>query len=165
MSFLSLLYITRKSLEQQRSNTYSNITNTRTPTLEHRYEICLSNCGVGQYRSGCSGINPGSCIACTGLPANQYWTSTGGLTNTCGKQSCDSSSCGVGYYLSGCSGTSSGTCEACTGLGTGEHWTSNGGFTDSCSKAQCQVSSCAVGEYLQGCGDDSVSAGTCVSCT
>ena len=42
MSFLSLLYITRKSLEQQRSNTYSNITNTRTPTLEHRYRDKLS---------------------------------------------------------------------------------------------------------------------------
>jgi hypothetical protein len=73
-------------------------------TLEHRYEICLSNCGVGQYRSGCSGTSPGSCIACTGLPANQYWTSTGGLTDTCSKQSCDSSSCGVGYFLSGCGG-------------------------------------------------------------
>ena len=33
----TLIYITRKSLEKQCSNTHSNITHTRTPTLEHRY--------------------------------------------------------------------------------------------------------------------------------
>ena len=76
---MSLIYITRKSLEQQRSNTYSNSTNTRTPTLEHRYD-----CENKTYESGTTGSSCKSCVEPQRARARE---------NAC-------ASCNEGFYLS-----------------------------------------------------------------
>ena len=56
ISLVSLTRTPRKSLENQRSNKSSIMTNTRTPTLEHRYTWDTSNRRVTLSLSSESGL-------------------------------------------------------------------------------------------------------------
>ena len=109
-----------------------------------------------------TGTSEGTCTSCTGLQVNEYFTDTGGLTDSCPKQDCDTSRCNAGEYLSGCAGVSDGTCVPCTGLATNHYWTSNGGVTDSCQSAACETN-CGTGRYRHDCGE--AYEGYCESCT
>ena len=152
----------------------------------------VESCGVGYYLSGCSGtfihshtyilslspdsyvyiyiytythtgIQSGSCEACTGLGTEEYWTSNGGLTDSCAKSTCDKSRCGTGQYLNGCGGELSGSCQACTNLpGPGYYFKTNGDVnSNNCVYHICET--CSAGFYRSGCGGSN--EGICVQCT
>ena len=125
----------------------------------------LSTRGISQklkHQNTPTGTSEGTCTSCTGLQVNEYFTDTGGLTDSCPKQDCDTSRCNAGEYLSGCAGVSEGTCVPCTGLATNHYWTSNGGVTDSCQSAACETN-CGTGRYRHDCGE--AYEGYCESCT
>ena len=66
---------------------------------------CYSNtctcgsCSSGQYRAGCSGAGAGYCTGCSGLGANRYWTTDGGMSDSCGSAAC--ARCGNGQFRAG----------------------------------------------------------------
>ena len=46
------------------------------------FSVC-TRCGVGQYKSGCLGVDAGHCADCTGLPLNAVWKTEGGFSDAC----------------------------------------------------------------------------------
>ena len=56
-----------------------------------------TTCPVGFYKAGCSGIEAGSCIACSdsSLPTNAAWITDGGFSDSC------SFNCKAGFCLLG----------------------------------------------------------------
>ena len=81
---------------------------------------CDTTCSIGQYRSGCGGSSAGTCIACTGLDTDFYWTGDGGLSNSCPSAACDTN-CPTGEYRFGCGGsfaTSTSSAGFCTAPNT-----------------------------------------------
>lgn len=98
---------------------------------------CEANCGVGQYKENCVGVDSlGYCADCSNAPAGFYYTSQGTPNNDdCAYTECRA--CDAGQYLSGCEGTSEGSCELCSSSVVGFYYTSDGGFEDACPIAAC----------------------------
>ena len=119
------------------------------PGTYYSYEgrcVPCGSCNAGQYLSGCSIVNPGSCVACTSLPSNNYFTGSGGLSDSCPYSPCVS--CSTGYALQNCGGTSIGNCVPCPSIPAGYYFPTAG----SCTYVQC--ASPPAGYYF-------ASAGSC----
>ena len=103
--------------------------------------VC-ADCPVGQFRSGCGNYDQGTCTECTQATGTQYYTSNGGLTDSCSTASCDaraSSECDTnGEYLGGCGNGAPGACANCTGgeIGSGARYITTGGQSDSCESGK-----------------------------
>ena len=121
---------------------------------------CAPDCGVGQYRALCGGVNPGYCRACSPPAPGQYLASSGGLEDACLTQSCGG--CEVGFFRDGCDMASLGTCAPCTnGPRYGFFYNSSSIFPNDCEYLQC--GECPVGQYRANCGG--ASDGFCLPCT
>ena len=74
--------------------------------------------------------------------AGSYYSSNGGITDSCKVTACDYSTanCPAGKYLINCGGTQPGTCANCQGpptiAGSNAVWTSNGGSSGSSTGCQ-----------------------------
>ncbi|CAE7214383.1 unnamed protein product [Symbiodinium natans] len=121
---------------------------------------CAPDCGVGQYRALCGGVNPGYCRACSPPAPGQYLASSGGLEDACLTQSCGG--CEVGFFRDGCDMASLGTCAPCTnGPRYGYFYKSSSTVPNDCEYLQC--GECPVGQYRANCGG--ASEGFCLPCT
>jgi syndecan 4 len=56
---------------------------------------CQADCGIGEYRLGCSGGSNGACVSCNNKPANSTYTTRGGLNSNCAWN------CDLKYTLAG----------------------------------------------------------------
>ena len=128
---------------------------------------CLSDCGIGRYRTGCGGAtptSPGTCTNCTGANATQQYTTTGGLGNLCTIAGC-SYTCSSGQFIAGCGGPSTGLyCAPCTNAVPSITYYSGGQgnyYPNTCPTLPCPVFS--NGYYNLGCGG--TSAGSPAACT
>ena len=130
------------------------------------FSTCLSDCGIGRYRSGCGGDTPteqGSCVACTQANVSQHYTDTGGLTDSCTIAGC-SKTCLTGQYITGCGGPVTGlSCDWCTNsVRNVDYYTGQGTYLPtSCPTAPCPVFE--NGYYTLGCYN--TSQGERVACT
>jgi hypothetical protein len=88
----------------------------------------LPTCPVGFYRTGCEGLNAGNCDGrCTNAASDEYYTSNGHLSGTCGVEKCPS--CPSGQYRVNCvgqvansDGSAPGNCITCETLNVGEYF-------------------------------------------
>lgn len=125
-------------------------------------------CSTGQYRSGCGLSSPGGCTPCSAQP-NFYFTSDGGLTDSCNTSACDALDvCDVGSYRAGCEASSTGFCTPCTNKNSTEYYTDHGGLVGVCAKATCSHLTCDAGHIRTGsCGVDQTRSNddyTCEAC-
>lgn len=85
---------------------------------------CKDDCGVGKYRKGCVGDDPGQCVPCTLRPTNSSYYATGGLKDACpwkchehhfnnGEDCVPCRACPVGKYRVNCGQASDGLCVDC----------------------------------------------------
>jgi hypothetical protein len=89
----------------------------------------LAACQAYEYRSGCGGNSTGSCVACNNTKTNnQYYSSTGGLTNNCGLA--NKTQCTAGFRNSDATDISAGTCTSCGALAAGRYYTTPTSPTD-----------------------------------
>ena len=114
-----------------------------------------STCPSGYYRSGCGDSKGGVCIPCTNeLPANHYYSGSGGVKNSCPFKPC--ARCPLGHAPTGCGHNSAGRCTLCP----------NGRYRDSMQQIWCSEcpssSTCRPGLSIQGCGGSA--RGSCTSC-
>lgn len=72
---------------------------------------CPRNCSNWQYRHGCAFNSSGSCRDCTGLLANQYFSRTGELTDTCTQE--PQRQCSPGFRNLNKNISYAGDCTAC----------------------------------------------------
>eukprot|EP00457_Paulinella_chromatophora_P001014 gb/GEZN01001016.1/.p1 GENE.gb/GEZN01001016.1/~~gb/GEZN01001016.1/.p1 ORF type:complete len:1072 (+),score=15.70 gb/GEZN01001016.1/:33-3218(+) len=149
---------------------------------------CQTDCQVGFYRARCNGGMEGSCVTCSGLPVDAYWTGDGGLENRCswsclagffkqGNQCVACAACSLGKWRTRCGDDSPGQCVACTNAIGHSHYTSGGNTQpNSCNwecdsffflsaAGGCEVCrrDCPAGTYMLGCTPRS--QGQCVACT
>ena len=129
---------------------------------------CACACPVGQYRTDgtCLQVNRSTadfadlCSDCTAeLEVGYYFSSSGGLMDSCEISACKS--CSAGRYRANCGGVSMGTCESCPAVPEGLHYVSSDNVFN-CSVAGCDPSSCPGGTFLDGCGTGT--AGSCQTC-
>ena len=82
------------------------------PLLENSCSVAscaaLPACATGQYRTGCFGASQGLCIACTNKGASGYYTSDGGLEDSCLTAECANLTCAAGSYRTGDCGNQDG---------------------------------------------------------
>ena len=127
---------------------------------------CLTNCGIGRYRSGCGGNTPtsqGVCTDCTQANISQQYIDSGGLTDSCTIQGC-ALTCLTGQYITGCGGPVTGlSCAWCTNsVPNVNYYTDQGSYLPtSCPTAPCPVFE--NGYYTMGCYN--TSQGQRVACT
>ena len=119
---------------------------------------CASDCGVGRFRTACSGTSAGTCTSCRNGPANATYTSEGSV-NAAGAGDC-AWTCNEGFYKDG------NTCRACANqlcapgsYRTGEcsHAAGNGFQCNACA------TNCGIGRARTGCSG--TSEGRCEACT
>ena len=111
---------------------------------QQRCQPCSTDpCNVGEFRSQCTDITDGQCMACTPV-ANASFTTSGSpynvdnckwlcnqgyyLLNVTGTtcSPCTPRVCGVGYYLSKCTPNADSKCVRCTNM-PGAVWVAKGG--------------------------------------
>jgi hypothetical protein len=124
----------------------------------------FSSCPRGKKLSGCTGGNPGSCIACANtIPAGSYYSTFAPDSNgNCGLGTC--SSCSQGFKRSGCGsgdGTSEGSCITCGTPPAGKYWAPNVNALSDCPTEN--KLKCSAGFYNVGASD--TSPGACQACT
>ena len=156
--------------------------------------VCnTSICGIGQYRTACSPVADGVCVACTMKPPYSVYTSPGlpesqnNCTWSCQQgyyqigatcSPCNSSLCGIGQYRTKCSAFADGVCVPCSDLPSEAFFTSPGSpldqdncawscqpgyFQSDSSCVGCSTSLCPLGQYRTSCS--STADGACVTCT
>eukprot|EP00808_Paulinella_micropora_P001536 g80715.t1 len=147
---------------------------------------CETDCPVGQYRVGCGGADAGRCTPCSNLPVEAYWTSDGGLSDTClwscnaGSWKADEdcvtcASCPVGSWRDNCGGENPGLCKPCQNAVQNSRYTTGGSTVPNSCQWVCDpyfyyqngrcascARSCRAGTFLTGCNHDSM--GECVPC-
>ena len=149
---------------------------------------CATDCSPGEFRQGCGHqAGEGSCVQCTGLPEEAFWTGDGGLRDEC-SWACEHgfwsngffcarcAECGIGEWRQNCGGTASGQCTPCDNVVANAHYVSDGGVSSAGCDWDCDAffflneaglcegcrADCPAGTYLQGC--DHNSRGACVAC-
>ncbi len=109
---------------------------------------CLSvtpACQSYQYRSGCGGNSTGSCVDCyNSKTPNQYYSSTGGLSNNCGLT--NKTQCTAGFKNSNSNDTYAGDCSTCGPLMAGRYYTTPMFPMDTNCMSQARVK-CATNQY------------------
>ena len=122
-------------------------------------------CTSGQYVSGCTNLNMGTCTACTNGAANQIYSGKGGWNNNCPVVGCTLPGCAADEYAAGCgvAGSTGLTCAKCTGATVDvSFYFATGAYTPtSCTIQTCVP--CSAGTYKLGC--NGTNPGTCVGCT
>ena len=130
------------------SDQYESISCTTTTNRE--CTNCVS-CGIGQYRSGCGGINAGSCENC---PSDEY--NDGSSNSEC--TAC-TPACGSEYYASvACTSTTNRVCSACTSACGSGFWESTA-CTATTNRVCTACLLCPPGSTMTGCSGSS--AGVC----
>eukprot|EP00808_Paulinella_micropora_P019081 g39086.t1 len=145
---------------------------------------CATDCASGQFRTGCGGDSQGSCVECSNLPQDAFWTNDGGLEDSC-QWAClrglyrhpfrpmclPCVSCDRGQYRTGCGATDAGQCQACTNAPPNSAynvadncgWTCMAAFYQVNNTCQACPTDCPVGQYRFDCGQEY--RGSCVACT
>ena len=124
-----------------------------------------NQCAKGEYRADCNGNSEGECVLCTNKPSGEthFYTSNGGLDNTCTFEECQSD-CASGTYRKGCGvGSQEGSCVDCDDCGTGKFNLGCSGTNPGTCTSCLEHANCAHGFFLDGCSG--INAGTCTACT
>ena len=117
-------------------------------------------CPGNQYRSGCSGTNPGTCTACPSCPSGrtrygcrESVHGVGGFSSGLNEGFC-CNNCPIGEYTEGCNATNPGTCTACPSCPAGEYRLNCGGpyQGETCYACGEDMDRCGPGKYLSDCG-------------
>jgi len=144
-----------------------------------RITDCVSDygsCGIGYYRDSCGmtatgfledrsiASYEGACKECTTAASNEYFTGSGGQTDSCATAACGEDVCPGGTRREACGGLSSGFCIACDDTAIPDGFFVQPNETDGCATASClTIATCSLGEYLRGCGG--FAEGSCVPCS